>query len=116
MIVLPGGAAHVCKEIVSRPCHLKGRREEQILIAEKSSGATTTPDEKSELFESAFDEIMKSLDRQERFELLIDELPPYLEKRNCFAGDYLINREDLPSLHIEKEGSGRARLRCINGG
>lgn len=101
--------------------------EEQILFAEKSLVATTTIYEKSKLFKSAFDDIMKSLDQQERFELLVEELLPYLEKRKCIAGDYLIIQGDIPEaiyfiesgqvdVQVESKNGKVTRLRTMNAG
>jgi len=102
--------------------------EEQILIAEESAiEATGHTHTDGKLLESAFDDIMKSLEQQERFEVVVEDLMPYLERQERLAGDYVIHQGELPEalyfiesgqvvVQFEDNDSKTARLRTLNAG
>jgi SulP family sulfate permease len=80
--------------------------EEQILMAEETANDTAThAQDNGELLESTFDDIMKSLEQQERFEVVVEELRPYLERQDRRAGEYLIRQGELPeALYFVESG------------
>jgi len=74
--------------------------EEQVLIAGDSILAETgkpVQELYGEAFlESVFDDIMKSLEQQERFESVVVDMMPYFEQQEVEVGHYLIHQGDPP--------------------
>lgn len=102
--------------------------EEQILTAEEHViDAAKSPDEDGELLKLAFDDIMKSLEQQERFEVVVEDLMPYLERQERLTGEYIIRQGELPEalyfiesgqiiVQLEENGKKTTRLRTMNAG
>lgn len=107
--------------------------EEQILTGEDSALAETgkmvmVQEHYGETFlESVFDDLMKSLEQQERFELVVADMMPYFERQEVEIGQYLIRQGDPPealyfielaqvTVQLESEDGKIIRLRTMGPG
>ncbi len=102
--------------------------EEQILSVEASLHKEAIhPDIAAKSFDFTAEDIKESLDRKERFELVIEDLGPYLERREHNQGDYIIKQGDMPEalyfiesgqvvVQLEDDKGAGIRLRTMNEG
>ena len=89
-------------------------RCEEFVIAAWKAQASTSAERRASLFERAADDLGRHLDRQVRFEELMDELQNWLDPRRYAAG------ETIAGPNVQSEGlqllvSGRASSREVAG-
>jgi SulP family sulfate permease len=105
--------------------------EDQVLIAEDST-LSETGKPVQELYgeaflESVFDDIIQSLEQQERFESVVADMMPYFERQEVEVGHYLIRQGDPPealyfiefaqvTVQLESEDGKIVRLRTMGPG
>lgn len=79
---------------------------EDRLIASVLARSQAEPSVREAIFHQSADDLMAHLESQERFELLVESLSPWLEKREHSAGKPLVNKgEAMGGLHLLTRGT-----------
>lgn len=101
--------------------------EDQILMRQESDEQDRQAPQRDTLLEVSYDEMLQSLAQQERFELVVMDLKPYLEYHAHEAGDCLICQGERADalyfiesgqalVQVEDHAGGKKRLRTLTAG